>query len=201
MSSMISIMMSIAILVMRTVILCKMEVPLYGLTFVPIYGDYFYYSKLAPKRKGMIITRIILSYLLIIILIVALFSILASIGNGDSYLPSYISTVLAILGIIVSFIGIIFNLYLGIVIESDVAERFNYARYFGILFVFVQMIEPIMCLVAAMSDSINNNIDGIGESKEVDFGEYKTSNTDETTYYETTDNSEYMEYLQSEYDR
>ena len=131
----------------KLITLYKENVPLWGLAAVPVFGDWWYYSKLIDGKRGIILVKVLLEtflsgFVIVYSLLVTL-SVLDVFGGGKAW-PVWM-TVTTVAGVIMAVIYLV----VGFHVESALAESFGYERLFGLLWLFIPLVGPIMCLVAA----------------------------------------------------
>ena len=157
MSSFVSYSGVLLLLILETIILFKARIPMYGLRFVPIYGEYYFFQSLVPEKKIYNIWHIVLQCLkgviTIVFAFVCVFAIFVSIGSSHDDDLVGIWTSVAVF-FLIFFAVCIADLVIMILVRMELAERYAFNKYLGILFAFFPLINDICCLVNA--DRYNN---------------------------------------------
>lgn len=136
----------LAIYVIETIILYKLSVPLFGLRFVPIYGDYYFLKGVAPDKKKLSLIYVIckcfvsiLSVVFLLSFVVAIISLFGSDGSNPFLVWAFLSGILLLVFVIVCIV-------LSIKLNMSIAERFGFDRWLGLLFL-ITLVRDICCLV------------------------------------------------------
>ncbi len=148
MSSIISYSGTLLFLILETIILFKAQIPMYGLRFVPIYGEYYFFQSLVPDKRTYNIWHIILKCLkgvaAVVFAFVCVFAIFASFSSSDNLAGIWAGVIIFLF----VFFGLcIADLVIMILVRMELAERYAFNRYLGILFAFFPLINDICCLV------------------------------------------------------
>ena len=177
---------SIILVVLEMIILMRVHVPMYGLRFVPVYGEYFFYSKLLPDKKKLclafVLTQVIYMIIFIPVLIYLFFVALLDMWSGKG-ITSGLLGVFMVVFIILGIIGFVLKL----LINLDL-ERFGFNRYLGIVFALIDLVRVICCIVKS---------DDFITAVQRDDGSYMLVNN--KLYQESSDYEEYDDSYDEEY--
>lgn len=149
---------TIAVLVMELITLANLRCPLFGLRAIPIYGDYYLYKMLIPHKKKLAILSIIISILCTIFLIIFVIALilwmftLASDKTSD--MTKVVSTLFLIGSIVLWGISMIALFIVDLLLNFEIAERFNYNKYLGILFAIIPISRAI-CMIVKSKEVIS----------------------------------------------
>ena len=151
-------------LILETVILSQIRIPAYGLRFVPVYGEYYFYSRLVPEKERLNIVHIILKVLFTISGLALLMSAMFLLGSYLLDVDSDMLTVILLISMGLAIPCMIADTIVLIFINMDLSERFSYGRYLGILFALFPLIRDICCLINNKKYNISTEDQDVSES-------------------------------------
>jgi hypothetical protein len=153
-----SLVISVAPIILQLLILKKVGAYTYGLRLMPFYGQYFFYSKLVPRKSNvaMLLTMTnIVQYLFLIFMFTGknrnTLNGLLQLSNGVEVGPDMERQIVSLILIflLVSMLFVIVMIIFRIILNIPLAEKFGYSSGIGVLAGIVPVIGAIMFYIAA----------------------------------------------------
>lgn len=141
---------SYILVILETVVLALIKAPMFGLRFVPIYGQYYFWKITAPYKKVFSILYIITAPLFDLCMCLFIILIISALNDSEVAMSSTVSVALG--GVVLIFIAVMLKIaafVFKILINLDAAENFLFNRYLGILFALIPVVGDICYIVNA----------------------------------------------------
>ncbi len=169
MGSLVSMVSVLIILFLDAYILYSLSVPMYGLRFVPVYGDYYFYQNLIPDCKKFSIAHIVISCIYGVVVIVAVvtmfFVYLGDAAESTVYAmmddfgiaghhgavtisetDAFLFSILIVLLIVLFIMGLV-DFVIRLVLNMHLSVAFGMNKYLGIVFTLFTLVGRVCYLV------------------------------------------------------